>query len=442
MKLWMKIGTITTGAIMTASSAVGFYFYLKPKEQTVITYKLGNKSSLNIINEAHISPKVLDIFSKLIEGQQFSGSEESMLSKIVFKSSSDNISEGTFISLNGISTISIDAKRIIRKHKFKGDYNLAYYLYQIYAHEYLHFVSNRYLNNGQQSISNPIFLKEFKKLLHYDKHALHKYSSKEIKPGFKSIGSIYDVKDLYDFSNNDISLPKRSHYHYVMSPKSPSFIFDKNHSIKDDSLKYLFGIDELFARKYMLINIKYKPTLSDNQNIIEGFRPDGFMNYKKNETSASPYLEDILNFRRSLNSDKGVFLQDDPFAVKYKLELLYSRIIGNTSNKIMNVKTLNKKEAISGNLFIKKTTIKENMKPSPYKFIGFKEKINHQTKTTFFPITIKRKTQIIKPKHFIVRDTFYTKLELPMKTHLKTLFVYTSKTDPKPVQLVSLGHFQ
>ena len=465
MKLFVRTTLMIGGATALAGVGIGAYFYLNKDKQERVVYDFSNAAESKLTFENNqvgyaIAPDTMKYFSQMIERQQFSGSEETMLNKVVIGRTTDSKNNGEYTS----GVITINAKVIKERHNYKNHFDFAYHLYQIYAHEYLHFVANTYLKGlSAKTLSVPVttFLSEFKASLHYDKKT-SKYSGQKIKNGFKSIGSLYDAKDLYDFSNGATSdlkdssftnigtrlhpkfIIQKDGYKYVMAPLNPVFVVDKNHVITKNSIQYIFSIDELFARKYMLINTTYQSTLNNNKDTMEGFRPDGFVNYHTNKgkvTSTSPYLEDVFNFRRSLNSTGGVYLQDDPFAAKVRLEKLYARIIGNTKNQIMNVKTYNSKEAISGNATLVTTDGRIEPEASPYKYIGFKA-----TKTTapqFYPITIKRKVQVMGDGTFITRDIFYTNRELPAGTGSKHLFLYRTNdgTDLKPQELTVHSKF-
>ena len=430
MKPILKTITGLGAGALIAGAGIGVYFATQniTEKQEHTDYKFSEESSLTITvkNDAHVNANTLHIFKGMIEAQQFSGSEETMLKEIVLGSiSRKENANGTYAR----GVINIDSESINNNYHFANDFDLAYYMYQIYSHEYLHFVADTYLN-GNKNGFNTTFINDFKRLLHYNDVSPKFYSNSDIKPGFKSYGSIQSAKSLYEFANYDKPLNSTAVLgsKYVMAPLNPIFDITKNRTIKESVLKYEYSASELFARKFMLINAGYIPTLNNNMDSIEGFRPDGFINYTdvkthKLKTNASPYLYDVLNFKRELNSNNGVYLQDNPFAAKIGLEKLYARVIGNVENEILNTSEVNSKIKVSGNSLVKETNGKLKIPASIYKYIGLTTQ--NQKTGIYYKIKTKRKVQVLGNGRFITRDIFFTDHVLPKGTDLSKLSLYS-----------------
>ena len=73
---------------------------------------------------------------------------------------------------------------------------------------------------------------------------------------------------------------------------------------------------------------------------------------------------------------------------------------------------------ISGNVLVETTNGKTIIPKSNYGFIGTSLRDIHK-------IIIKRKVQVMGDGTFITRDIFFTENNLPAKTNLKTLFLYS-----------------
>lgn len=227
--------------------------------------------------------------------------------------------------------------KYLRKLNFKSNENKAEYLYELLFHEYSHFLNNTFLNNnitnseqiddksiwrdGKQENWNKHFIDEFKTALNYNNDT-KLYSSNEIAPGFVSLGARYNQKSLFEIANSNNLNFDLLQGNEVMAPINPIVSTDAKHVIKANALKYIFSLQELVARKTQIIDMKYKPNISNG----EGFDNDGFIwvNGIKSSENLSPYLQDVVNYKRELNSNDGIYLDDIP---TQELSDLYSKYV-------------------------------------------------------------------------------------------------------------------
>lgn len=445
MKKSLLIGSTIVGSSILAGTGIGLYFVFKkdaPKELR-IQYEINSEeSNLQIEHSSSLmSQSTISLFSKMIESNDYVGPEQGLLKKIIL----NQVGQNDAVYNTKSEELFINTKKIKDKYNFKNDFDNAYYMYQLFVHEYLHHVANTYLNNVQDANNktNDIhsiyetrkeenwpssFITSFKTDLNYNNNT-KLYSPNEVKPGFVSLGSIYNQKDLFELANGSTKslYPKLNGKKPVMAPLNPQARIDNHHIIKSGSLEYLYSMSELFARKYSLLEQTYTPTLNTTGNDGNGFNLKGFINHKGKQTP-SDYLEDTFNFKRSLTSNDGEYLHDNPFTKRKELEELRSNMLGKESNSINFISFKNDKHydmtsvtgvidktklKLGGNIFVKiydkdgQINI-GNIAMPKQKYIGY------MLNGKFVPtkIIVKRKIQVIESTNIhskvILRDYFYT----------------------------------
>lgn len=311
-----------TIAIPLAVVATGGFFVSSCSEKNPFQ---PYKRFFNLVDNSNVvDSKTLDLIDQKLQKNLKHFGAFAELKKIDITDSNMNgtLEEGGYLDQS--NEIFVNTK-YLKRLNFKSDENKAEYIFELLFHEYSHFLNNTFLNNnplkseqidnqsiwrnGQQENWNKHFLEEFKKILNYDSET-PLYQANEVAPGFVSLGSVYNQKTIFEIANSNNLNFDLLQGNEVMAPINPKVSVDSKHVIKSDALKYLFSIQELVARKMQIIDMTYKANIKDG----EGFDSDGFIwtDGKKSFEYLSPYLQDVVNYKRELNSDDGIYLNDVP----------------------------------------------------------------------------------------------------------------------------------
>lgn len=345
---------VMTGTGVLATLGVGSYFLYRAfaQEETPVHYYKANKSvkpfafaDLKITESwekrPYLGEEGLKKLSEKVKNDLGVGPEVVGLNSI-------NLTDGEMISEENNGYFQEATKEIyLNSNTISGlvPYGSALddrvqAVYQTLFHEYGHFIASSYLKNvkpGTDSVAdiylnksketwNEYFTNKFKHLLKYDvATAKYKYAHpiqygyvKKIRDlpltsdakyaeasiakyadlRFDLITHLYDVKELFDISNGQNTTYPRSIAKATFGGLIPGYHLDV---VKEDSLRYLYTMDELYTRKYQQIRMKLRQSDIWRDGWVKQAKGDGYI------WSASTFAVDAARYQRSVNRQADKF---------------------------------------------------------------------------------------------------------------------------------------
>ncbi len=195
--------------------------------------------------------------------------------------------------------------------------------FQIIFHEYGHFLVSAYLTNNKPNEPyiaeiysdvrekrkkqnwNKNFVKNFKKHLKYDRktplykdgYKYNEYQNSIWNP-ISVLGSKYCAQEMFDISNGKEkpSYPKIYNMNISYTNK-----FELGQMVQIDNLHYYYSMDELFARKYQLLEMIVQPIkCSKNWRNYEMKETGEF--FMNGSNIPSPYLNDVFKIQSGMKN--------------------------------------------------------------------------------------------------------------------------------------------